>query len=182
MSAPSFVPLACPLCLAELVGRAADIVAFCPPCGIAVRVDGEESLELSTMVVAVRLPNEGSVFSLPFWSAGGLIVPAFRTARPLTLARMATGLLGAWKPARGLAAPPPLGARLGPESLAELAGLARLEAPPPDATLSLVGVPALLRENRVYLPALRGTLYPGDVSEQGALVHAAQGLSEPTRV
>ena len=179
MSAPSFVPLACPRCGAELVGRAADIVAFCTPCEIAVRVDGEQSLELPSQAVKVRVPDEGSLFSLPFWCAGEVVVPAFLTARPLTLARMATGLLAAWKPERGLVSPAPLGARLRPEAIPDLAELARLDVSLPNAMPALVGVPALIRENRVHLPGLDGTLYPGDVSEQGVLVQASARLGEP---
>jgi hypothetical protein len=168
-TAPRFVPLACPTCADDLVGRGADVVAFCPRCERGYRVDRERVEPLRVLGVTARPAAAGTTLTLPFWAAGRVAAPAFHTARPLTLARVATGQLDAWPAAAGFEPPYPLGARLAPETLERIAPLARLPAPDTRRAV-LLAVPAVVQERRILLPGCDWALYPDDVLESQALV------------
>jgi hypothetical protein len=174
VSAPRFLPLACPRCSDDLAGRAVDRAAFCGACGRAYRVDGGALADLPARRVTLLrpgqglaqvLPDEGPLLALPFWLVGQAAIPAFLGARPLTLARMATRALSAWRIVQGVEPPLPFGARVAPESAARVCRLARLQTPPPAAPLSLLAVPARVVGGRFLLPGDAGTLFPDDVQE-----------------
>jgi hypothetical protein len=165
VSAPHFLPLACPRCSDDLAGRAVDRVAFCPACHRAYRVDGGALADLPARRATLPPPGEGPLLALPFWIAGEVAVPAFLGSRPLTMARIATRSLAAWRIEDGLAPPFPLGARVAPDGAAAVCRLARLPAPPAGARPVLLAVPARIDGGRFLLPGEAGTLYPDDVHE-----------------
>ena len=169
MSGPRFVPLTCPHCGDNLFGRAADPVACCPPCGTAWLVTGPEPVPLRTLAVTLE-PGErgGRRLSLPFWVSPGAAVPAFESARPLTLARAASRHADGWPARPGIPDPPPLGARLDPEAARRVAGLAGLE--PRGAGWALLAVPARLDGTRLHVAGLDLPCHAEDVSEAAALL------------
>jgi hypothetical protein len=175
VSGTRFVPLACDTCSGDLVGRAVDLVAFCVPCGRAYRVDGEAPLRIRVLSVDAEPPGAGPIIRLPLWLSGGVGMPAFATSRPLTLARIVSRLLTSWPGSPGPGSPPPLGTRLAPESLGDLAELARIEARRvAGAPLTLAALPVRWSERRVLVPGLEGPLYPEDVLEIQELVARAE--------
>lgn len=165
MSAPHFLPLACPRCSDDLAGRAVDRLAFCRACRRAYRVDDTGLADLATRHVAGAPPGPGPLLALPFWLSGSLAMPAFLGARPLSVARIATRALSRWAPLEGLGKEVPLGARVPPAAFAAVCRLARLPAPAADARLELLSVPVRVDGGRYLLPADAGTLYPDDVQE-----------------
>jgi hypothetical protein len=165
VSAPRFLPLACPRCSDDLAGRAVDRAAFCRACGRAYRVDGGALADLPAHRVTLLPPGEGALLALPFWRLGTVAVPAFLGARPLTLARIATRALSDWRTAEGLEPPLPFGARVSPASAPQVCRLARLPAPPAGVPLALLAVPARVDGGRFLLPGEAGTLYPDDLHE-----------------
>ncbi len=171
MSAPRFLPLACPRCSDDLAGRAVDRVAFCRACGRAYRVDGGVLADLPARHVTLAPPGDGAQLALPFWLLGPVAIPAFLGARPLTLARIATRALSAWRTAVGATPPLPFGARVPPGSAPQVCRLARLPAPPAGVALELLAVPARVEGGRFLLPGDAGTLYPDDVHEGRLLAH-----------
>ncbi len=166
VSAPRFLPLACPRCSDDLAGRAVDRVAFCRACGRAYRVDGGALADLPARRVTLAPPGDGALLALPFWLLGPVAIPAFLGARPLTLARIATRSLSAWRTAEGLDAAVPFGraraARLGSAGLP--AGAAP-GTPRRRAARILLAVPARVEGGRFLLPGDAGTLYPDDLHE-----------------
>ena len=172
MSAPRFLPLACPRCSDDLAGRAVDRAAFCRACGRAYRVDGSALADLPARRVTLLPGGGGALLALPFWVLGPIAFPAFLGARPLTLARIATRALSTWRTADGVEPPFPLGARVTPASAPQVCRLARLPAPAADAPLSLLAVPARLEGGRYLLPGDAGTLYPDDLHEGRLLAHS----------
>lgn len=170
MSEPRFLPLACPECSGDLIGRAEDRAAFCRPCGLAFRCDRGRIEALPAARVTALPEGSGPLIHLPFWLDGASVMPAFHSSRPLTLARIAARLLGSWPAERSLADPPPLGARLDPARLGEVARLAKIDLPSPRAPLALLAVPARGEASRFRLPAFDGFLYDEDVTEREALL------------
>jgi len=167
---PRFLPLVCPECSADLVGRAEDRAAYCRPCGLAFRCD-QGRIEAIPVARVTALPGgDGPLIYLPFWLDGPSVMPAFHSSRPLTLARIAARLLGAWRAEKTLSEPPPLGARLDPARLGEVARLAKIDLPSPRAPLALLAVPARNEASRFRLPAFDGFLYDEDVTEREALL------------
>ncbi len=170
MSAPRFVPLTCPSCSGNLLGRAQDRVAFCPPCARGYRVDGDHVVALPVLV-AGNVP--GADLALPFWRRGGLAWPAFTSARPLLLARLVTLRLEEWSVEPIVGPPWPLGARLAPETFEQALAFAGLDAPPAATPLELVGVPVRHVDRRWHLPGECAVLYPDDVLEGTALLESS---------
>ncbi|GAB4372883.1 MAG: hypothetical protein Kow0062_09550 [Acidobacteriota bacterium] len=170
MSGPRFVPLTCPTCGGNLLGRAPDVVACCPPCGSAWRVDGPAPVPLRVLAVAGDLHDfGGQPLALPFWATSRAAVPAFESARPLSLARAATGCLARWSARPGLGTPPPLGVRLAPATAARLARLADLPWDD-DGEPALLSVPARLAGARLHVAGLDLPCFAEDVSELGAIL------------
>lgn len=162
---PRFLPLACLCCSGDLAGRAVDRVAFCPACGKAFLCEDRGLTELHALHVAVAAGAQTAVLPVPFWVHGGRAVPAFLSARTLTLARVATRLLRGWPGAEGPGAPPPLGGRLPPEALPEIQRLAGLPAARTSGRLTLLAVPLLCEGPRFRLPGWDGELFADDVPE-----------------
>lgn len=159
---PRFVPLACPVCNGDLAGSARDVVCFCKECGRAFLFTAGIATPITARRVADLPPGDaGEATALPFWRKGPVAVPAFLTARPMTLARAASRLLGAWTIVAGAEPPYPIGGRLGPETLAPLAKMAGL--PAPQGTLELLAVPARRAGARWRLPRLDLELVDDDV-------------------
>lgn len=180
MSEPRFVPLTCPRCGHDLTGRATDVLAFCAPCRVAVSISRRGLVEVDVVSVS-RLPEgEGAPLALPFWLAGSTAVPAFQSARPLTLARIASRLVPRWPIEASLRLPLPLGARLGPEVISRVALLARVPPPPPDTVVQVLSVPLRFHGNRARIPLFEGTLFPEDVTE-ALLLMALRDAPEPAR-
>ncbi len=169
MSSVLFLPLACPSCSGDLVGRATDLVAFCRPCRSAWRCDAATLDELRVAEVMEKPPGDGALIYLPFWIKGAAAIPAFYTARPLTLARIAAKLLDEWPARRAVPDPPPFGARIPPDSIGQTCRLARIAAPSTLSPLALLALPARIHGERFLLPRYTGELYLGDVLEAHAL-------------
>jgi hypothetical protein len=175
-----FVPLACPHCSGDLIGRAVDLVAFCEPCQLALRVDGDAVEVLRAVHVTDPPPGGAPEIMLPFWVAGTCAMPAFHSSRPMTLARIGARLLPRWHAQRGYGAPPPVGARIEPDRIARVAKLARVAPPAAGSELALLAVPARRDGNRIAIPRLEGPLYPEDVLETESLVAAvARAVAAP---
>jgi len=170
MNAPRFVPLTCPSCSENLLGRARDRVAFCASCARGFRVDGEEIVPLTLRGVAGQRDPD---LALPFWRRGPLAWPAFTSARPLLLARAVSLHLAQWSLVPHEQAPWPIGARLAPETFEQALVFAGLDSPAGSAPLELLAVPVRHVERRWYLPGDAAVLYPDDVLEGHALLEAA---------
>ncbi|RMG46025.1 MAG: hypothetical protein D6718_06255 [Acidobacteria bacterium] len=166
MRPPRFVPLACPRCGADLVGRAEDAVAFCRGCRGAYRVDGAEPSPVEAFQVPSGAPAS-PVRMLPFWNAGGLLLPAFATPRPLRLARLASRAANRERQP-GVPDPPPVGARFAPEAAARLLPLlgAEISDPVPE---ELVALPLLPSDapHRFHLLAGGPVLFGEDLGDLG---------------
>ncbi|MBP7149028.1 MAG: hypothetical protein KBD01_15980 [Acidobacteria bacterium] len=172
MRGVAFVPLACPACGDDLAGRAADRVAFCRACRTAFRCDGGRLAALPASTVVLPPPGSGPGLALPFWARDHVAVPAFLTARPLTLTRVATRLLPGWPLEPGLAGPLPLGARVRPEAISRIAALAR-PGDPGAGALRLLAVPARQDGHRFRLAGFEGELFRDDIRESEDLVRLA---------
>ncbi len=170
MTAPRFVPLTCPTCSGNLLGRAQDRVAFCTSCARGYRVDGDA---ITTVPVLVAGDAREADLALPFWRRGSLAWPAFTSARPLLLARTVSLHLAEWPIAPIGGAPWPLGARLAPETFEQALVFAGLDAPSAGAPLELVAVAVRHVDRRWHLPGECAVLYPDDVLEGTALLEAA---------
>lgn len=164
MTVPRFVPLACPHCGGDLTGGAEDVVAFCRRCRAAWKTTG---LPLTPVAVEHRDAPESvaPVRMLPFWRVGGLLLPAFPTRRPLSLARLATAA-GTRPTEAGPPDPPPVGVRFDADQAARLLPL--LDAPRPASVPErLVALP-LLRDagsRRFRLEAARGWIFDEDLDD-----------------
>lgn len=181
MSEPRFIPLTCPRCQDDLVGRAADRLAFCPRCAIAVRIARDGLVEIDVRSVSAIPDGDGLPVRLPFWCAGSTAVPAFQSARPLTLTRIASRLVARWPTEPTLLMPLPLGARHEAHTMTRIAALARVPPPPPGAPLFVLSVPLRFHGNRARLPRFEGTLFPEDIGEVATLVEMAGEMRERVR-
>ena len=170
MTGPRFVPLTCPTCGGNLSGRAADVVACCLPCRSAWLVDGPEPRAQRVLAIDLQPDDSaGTPLVLPFWASPSVAIPAFESARPLSLARAVTRVLGDWPARTGLPDLPPLGARIAPSAagrVARLAGLADENGP-----WTLLAVPARLAGTRLRIAGLDALpCYAEDLSEAPALI------------
>ncbi|MDH3284479.1 MAG: hypothetical protein OEQ13_07030 [Acidobacteriota bacterium] len=166
MIAARFTPLTCPSCGRDLVGREADCLAFCPDCSGCWRCDRDGLSDIPVRTVLVDGAPSSASLPLPCWRRGNVVQPAFLSARPLWLARAISELAATWRFVPGLAAPPPLGACIPPESIEAASRLARLRPPAPHDRLELIVVPCSRLGRRWHLPGSSpGGLYPDDVLE-----------------
>ena len=171
MSGPRVVPLTCPHCGADLVGRAVDRIAFCAKDRTAWRVDGSSPRPIGISSVVDGESAEEAALALPFWLRLPWVMPAFASGRLLTLGRMTTRSMADWELQPGLGGLLPLGARLAPEMVSRMIHLVDAESTSADGPPHLLAVPVKRVENRLVLPSARWTvqLYPDDVLELDAL-------------
>lgn len=170
-----FLPLVCPDCSDDLVGRASDVVAFCTSCERAWRCDGETLSPLAAAHVTEAAPGTGPLLPLPFWVSGSLALPAFLGGRPISLGRLVAGRLDELAADRGCGRPAPLGARIPPESLARAARLLTKNAGQITSysRTMLLAIPARMEERRLLLPRCTLPVYADDVVEAETLAKAA---------
>ncbi len=180
MNGPRFVPLTCPNCGGNLFGRAADVVACCLPCRSAWLVDGAEPRTQRVLTVDLQpADTAGAPLALPFWASPAVAIPAFESARPLSLARAVSRVLGSWPARPGLPDPPPLGTRIAPAAAGRIARLAGL--PDANGPWTLLVVPARLAGTRLRIAGLDGLpCYAEDVSEASALLARLAERKTPT--
>ncbi|GEM_PF-3168059 len=169
------VPLACSRCGADLLGRSVDRLAFCIPCGAAYRVDTPTIEAIRVVTIEDDPTSEGSLLHLPFWKIDDLLVPAFISPRPLTLARIASSISETRSTHEMMKSPVPLGARLAPENLAPIVGMLKNRAVENDEAQRsgsglLFSIPARAQDRRFRLPGTDFALYPQDVIDSDGLL------------
>ncbi len=172
-AAPRFVPLLCPDCGGDVAGRARDVVGFCGQCRGAFIVDADGLHRIEAARATVLPEGNGPLLHAPFWVRGVLVAPAFLTSRPLLLTRTASRLAGDWGLQHGVEPPFPLGARIGPgalDDLARLAGIGIASGRP-----ALVSVPLRRTGHRWRMAGLSLELVPDDVAEGEQLASCGAG-------
>ena len=177
-SAARFLPLGCPDCGDDLVGRAGDVLAFCAPCETAWRCDRDE-LERWPAGRVTRPPEgQGAWLTLPVWVSGSLTLPAFPGRRPLSLAKILAREVAGLPAERGVGRPLPLGAQVPPEAISAVAPLlerrAAVDRPP-----VLLALPVRVTKRHLLLPGSRQVLFPEDVHELRGLLALAAPHATP---
>lgn len=169
MSLARFVPLTCATCATDLVGRATDHVLTCAGCGRG-WVGSQGGLH---PVVLERVESGRQLRAdlwLPFWIWSNAAAGAFLSARPLSIARLATAVRSDWHAADTLAPAFAIGSRLPAAAAARIVHLAGTPEPAGEPRLWLV--PAESDGTRVRPHHTETALYVDDVVERLVMTRA----------